>query len=59
LDYKTIAHNLKVLKKNQIITEEGNGYGNVYFLSIHLERNYDVFEGIKNRIPGFDKNKGE
>ena len=55
LDYKTVAHHLKVLKKNSMITEEGNGYGNVFFLSTHLERSYEVFEKIKNKIPNFQE----
>ncbi|MCE7734546.1 MAG: winged helix-turn-helix transcriptional regulator [Candidatus Heimdallarchaeota archaeon] len=53
LDYKTVAHHLKVLKKNTMITEEGDGYGNVYFLSRHLDQNYDVFENITKRLPNF------
>ena len=53
LDYKTVAHHLKVLKKNSMITEEGDGYGNVYFLSRHLDRNYAVFENIRQRLPDF------
>ncbi|MHA1916674.1 MAG: ArsR/SmtB family transcription factor [Promethearchaeota archaeon] len=53
LDYKTVVHHLKVLKKNSVITEEGDGYGNVYFLSRHLELNYEVFEDITKRIPNF------
>ncbi|MHA2101424.1 MAG: winged helix-turn-helix domain-containing protein [Candidatus Kariarchaeaceae archaeon] len=53
LDYKTVTHHLKVLKKNSMITEEGDGYGNVYFLSTHLEHSYDIFENITKRIPNF------
>jgi predicted transcriptional regulator len=50
LDYKTVIHHLKVLKKNSIITEEGDGYGNVYFLSRDLEQNYEIFENIQRKI---------
>ncbi len=57
LDYKTVVHHLKVLKKNSMITEEGNGYGNVYFLSRHLEKSYEVFEAIKNKIPNFQESE--
>jgi DNA-binding transcriptional ArsR family regulator len=46
LDYKTISHHLKVLMKNHLITEQGNGYGNVYFLDGELERNYEDFVKI-------------
>lgn len=57
LDYKTVVHHLNVLKKNNVITEEGDGYGNVYFLSTNLERDYTTFEDIKKRIAKMQNNK--
>ena len=50
MDYGTIRHHLKILKKNRIITSIGNGYGNTYFLSPELEENYDLFKEIMNKI---------
>ena len=50
MDYRTIRHHLKILKKNRIITTAGDGYGTTYFLSVELEENYDVFEEILNKL---------
>jgi DNA-binding transcriptional ArsR family regulator len=50
LDYKTISHHLDVLKKNHLITEQGNGYGNIFFLATELERHYDEFVEIWGRV---------
>lgn len=52
LDYKTIQHHLKVLEKNRIITVEGDGYGNLHFLTPDLERNYELFLDIWDKIDG-------
>jgi predicted transcriptional regulator len=46
LDYTTIRHNLDTLKKYQLITIQGEGYGNIYFLSDRLEKNLSDFEEI-------------
>lgn len=50
LDYKTIAHHLKVLCKNRIVISEGNGYGKMYFLNEVLQENYEIFEDIWTKI---------
>jgi DNA-binding transcriptional ArsR family regulator len=50
MDYRTIRHHLKILKKNRIITSAGNGYGITYFLSPEMEENYGLFEEIMNKI---------
>ena len=50
MDYRTIRHHLKVLKKNRIITSAGNGYGITYFLSPEMEENYGLFEEIMNKL---------
>ena len=50
MDYRTIRHHLKILKKNRIITSAGNGYGTTYFLSPEMEENYGLFEEIMNKI---------
>jgi len=50
MDYRTIRHHLKVLKKNRIITSAGNGYGTTYFLSREMEKNYFVFEEVLNKL---------
>ena len=50
MDYRTIRHHLKLLKKNRMITSAGEGYANTYFLSTELEENYGLFEEIVNKL---------
>jgi DNA-binding transcriptional ArsR family regulator len=50
MDYRTIRHHLKILQKNRIITSAGNGYGNTYFLSTEMEKNYGLFKEILNKL---------
>ncbi len=50
LDYKTVTHHLKILKKNYIISEEGNGYGKVHFLEENVIHSYDLFLEIWNKL---------
>ena len=50
LDYKTVKHHLKVLRDNEIISVEGNGYGQMNFLTNHIERHYDTFTEIWRTI---------
>ena len=57
LDYKTVTHHLKVLKKNYIIETEGNGYGQLHFLSELLEKNYEDFLLIWNKIANQEDGK--
>ena len=50
LDYKTVTHHLKVLDKNELVHIEGNGYGNMYFISKYLSHDYLEFEEIYQKI---------
>jgi DNA-binding transcriptional ArsR family regulator len=50
LDYKTVRHHLEILKKNNLITSTGSGYGTVYFPSDLLEEHVDIFHDIWARI---------
>ncbi len=50
MDYKTIRHHLKVLLKNRLILEVGEGYGSMFFPSPELEQNYEEFLRIWDRI---------
>jgi predicted transcriptional regulator len=50
LDYKTIRHHLKVMKKNNLVTTTGSGYGTMYFPSDLLEKNKEMFDDIWNKI---------
>ena len=62
LDYTTIRHHLATLKKYQLITVQGEGYGNLYFISDRLENNRSDFEEICKTIgltSGSSENSGE
>ncbi|MDD1684902.1 MAG: winged helix-turn-helix domain-containing protein [Methanoregula sp.] len=50
LDYTTVRHHLATLKKYQLITIQGEGYGNLYFLSDKLEKNLSDFKEICKTI---------
>jgi len=50
MDYKTVRHHLRVLSKNRMIVEQGDGYGIMYFVSPELELCYDEFTKIWERI---------
>jgi len=47
LNYKTIRYHLKILKKNNMIVDGENKYGNLYFISTKLEENYNVLNEIE------------
>jgi len=55
MDYKTIRHHLSILKKNGIITMEGDRYGAMYFLSRAMEANIDEFNEIWEKINKLNK----
>ena len=62
LDYTTVRHHLETLKKYQLITIQGEGYGNLYFISDRLENNRSDFEEICKTIgltSGSSENSGE
>jgi predicted transcriptional regulator len=46
MDYKTVQHHLTILEKNSLITKVGNKYGQVYFISIELEDEFDYFKKL-------------
>lgn len=50
MDYKTVRHHLRVLLKNRMVTEVGEGYGAMYFVSPELEQNFDEFLRIWERM---------
>jgi len=58
LDYKTVRHHLDVLKKNNLVTTMGSGYGTMYFPSEILEENMKYFDEIWDEI-GKNKKKDE
>jgi DNA-binding transcriptional ArsR family regulator len=50
LDYKTVKHHLEYLMKHEVIVQQGEGYGSVFFLSNEIEENYDSFNEIWEQI---------
>jgi DNA-binding transcriptional ArsR family regulator len=46
LNYKTVQHHLEVLEENDVVTTEGDGYGQMYFLTDRMSNNLDVLEEI-------------
>jgi len=53
LDYKTVLHHLKVLSENGlVISDNKDSYGATYFLTPLMEKNYETFKGILEKIEG-------
>ena len=54
LDYKTIKHNIDVLEKNNLITRQGEGYGDVFFpsdlISSNLPTLYSVIRKVEAKL---------
>ena len=50
LDYKAIQHHINVLKKNNLISKEGEKYGITFFISTFLEVNMKTFDEIANKL---------
>ena len=55
LDYKTVQHHLKVLRENNIIKSDSDGYGAVYRLSDYFMANFAVFAEIWSKLEAGDK----
>lgn len=49
LNYKTVQHHLEVLEENDVVTTEGDDYGQLYFLSDRMTRNLDILETVAER----------
>ena len=50
LDYKTIQHNIEVLEKNNLITREGEGYGDLFFPSELISSNLPTLYHVIRRV---------
>lgn len=57
LDYSTIRHSLRVLKKNHILTTTGEGYGTTYQLTPEFEHNIHEYDA--RIIQGYTEKKCE
>ena len=47
LDYKTVQHHLDLMKKHNVITTMGEGYGKNFFLTEQMEGNLDKLDQIQ------------
>ncbi len=53
LNYRTVKHHIDILRENGMLTPSTTpGYGEVYFLSPELERNYETFKSIVVKFKG-------
>jgi len=50
MDYKTIQHNLEVLKKYYLVNNIGKKYGMIYFSSPLFEENLQLFFEVTNML---------
>ena len=50
IDYKAIQHHIRVLEKNNLITNSGEKYGVLYFISNYFEVNMEAFKVVKGQI---------
>jgi DNA-binding transcriptional ArsR family regulator len=50
LDYKTVRHHIEFLMKHDVLVQQGEGYGSVFFLSTEIDANFESFEEIWAQI---------
>jgi DNA-binding transcriptional ArsR family regulator len=50
LEYRSIQHHIEVLKKNRLVTSQGERYGLTYFLSPWLESHIQIFDEVTKKL---------
>lgn len=50
LDYKTVRHHIDFLMKHDVLVQQGEGYGSVFFLSSEIDANFEQFQEIWEQI---------
>ncbi|HYB04915.1 MAG TPA: winged helix-turn-helix domain-containing protein [Nitrososphaerales archaeon] len=50
LEYRSIQHHIEVLKKNILVSAQGEHYGLTYFLTPWLEAHLDLFDEITKKL---------
>jgi DNA-binding transcriptional ArsR family regulator len=50
LQYRSIQHHIEVLRRNSLVTSQGEKYGTTYFVSPVLEANIGIFEEICKKL---------
>lgn len=59
LDPKTASYNLKILRKNNLVIREGNGYGDLYspveIVKSNLPTLYAVIRKVESKLDDWEK----
>ena len=55
IDYKTVQHHLRVLKENNVVRTEVDGYAAEYQLTEYFAANFSIFEEIWIKLEAGDK----
>ncbi|MDA4130944.1 MAG: winged helix-turn-helix domain-containing protein [Thaumarchaeota archaeon] len=50
LEYRSVQHHIEILKRNALVTSQGDHYGLTYFLSPWLEAHLEVFDEISKKL---------
>lgn len=50
LDYRTVMHHMDILRKNSLVTFQGEKYGMTYFLNPSLDARFEVFREICDKL---------
>lgn len=50
LEYRSVQHHIEVLKKNALVTSQGEHYGLTYFLTPWLESHIEIFDEITRKL---------
>jgi predicted transcriptional regulator len=50
LEYRSVQHHIEVLKKNSLVTSQGERYGLTYFVHPWLESHYDLFDAVVEKL---------
>lgn len=50
LEYRSVQHHIEVLKKNALVSAQGEHYGLTYFLTPWLESHLDIFDEITKKL---------
>ncbi len=50
LEYRSVQHHIEILKKNALVTSQGDHYGLTYFLSSWLEAHLSIFDEITKKL---------
>ena len=50
LEYRSIQHHVEVLKKNSLVSSQGERYRLTYFLTPWLESNIGIFDEITKKL---------